>query len=111
LSEEILRPDHQYRSRSAETQEPEDVSAVQPPLVSPTGICGRPERRWFMADALDKGAAEVTQEDPNGRRLIDDCVVAYRLGRNAARVEAGLRASSIFGRVPQYDRAVRARFG
>lgn len=53
----------------------------------------------FMADALDKAAAKVTQPDPNGRRLIDDAAVAYRLGRSAARMEASLSAPSIFGRV------------
>lgn len=53
----------------------------------------------FMADALDKAAAKVTQSEPNGRRLIDDAAVAYRLGRSAARMEASLSAPSIFGRV------------
>ncbi|OBH59330.1 acyl-CoA dehydrogenase [Mycobacterium colombiense] len=53
----------------------------------------------FMADALDKAAARVAERDPNGRRLIDDAAVAYRLGRSAARMEASLSAPSIFGRV------------
>jgi alkylation response protein AidB-like acyl-CoA dehydrogenase len=53
----------------------------------------------FMADALDKAAAKVGERDPNGRRLIDDSAVAYRLGRSAARMEAALSAPSIFGRV------------
>lgn len=53
----------------------------------------------FMADALDKAAAKVAERDPNGRRLIDDSAVAYRLGRSAARMEASLSAPSIFGRV------------
>ena len=53
----------------------------------------------FMADAVDKAAAKVTEKDPNGRRLIDDGSVAYRLGRSVARMEASLSASSIFGRV------------
>ena len=53
----------------------------------------------FMADALDKGAARVAQRDPNGRRLLDDGSVAYRLGRSAARVETALSTPSIFGRV------------
>jgi alkylation response protein AidB-like acyl-CoA dehydrogenase len=53
----------------------------------------------FMADALDKAAARVGERDPNGRRLIDDSAVAYRLGRSAARMEASLSAPSIFGRV------------
>jgi alkylation response protein AidB-like acyl-CoA dehydrogenase len=53
----------------------------------------------FMTDAVDKAAAKVTEKDPNGRRLIDDGSVAYRLGRSVARMEASLSASSIFGRV------------
>lgn len=53
----------------------------------------------FMADALDKAGAKVGERDPNGRRLIDDSAVAYRLGRSAARMEASLSAPSIFGRV------------
>ena len=42
---------------------------------------------------------KVAERDPNGRRLIDDESVAYRLGRSAARIEAALSAPSIFGRV------------
>jgi alkylation response protein AidB-like acyl-CoA dehydrogenase len=53
----------------------------------------------FMADAVDKAAAKVAEPDPNGRRLIDDGSVAYRLGRSVARMEASLSAPSIFGRV------------
>jgi 3-oxocholest-4-en-26-oyl-CoA dehydrogenase alpha subunit len=53
----------------------------------------------FMATALDKAAHRTTVRDPNGRRLIDDASVAYRLGRSAARMEASLSAPSIFGRV------------
>src|ERR1700738_5173769 len=53
----------------------------------------------FMADAVDKVAGKVSEEDPDGRRLIDDQSVAYRLGRCAARMEAALSAPNIFGRV------------
>jgi 3-oxocholest-4-en-26-oyl-CoA dehydrogenase alpha subunit len=53
----------------------------------------------FMADAVDKAAGKVSEPDPNGRRLIDDEAVAYRLGRSTARMEAALSAPSIFGRV------------
>src|ERR1700758_5347450 len=53
----------------------------------------------FMADAVDRAAAAVTRTDPNGRRLIDDKSVAYRLGRGVAKMEAALSAPSIFGRV------------
>ena len=38
-------------------------------------------------------------KDRDGRRLIDDGSVAYRLGRSIARMEASLSATSIFGRV------------
>jgi alkylation response protein AidB-like acyl-CoA dehydrogenase len=53
----------------------------------------------FMVDAVDKAAAKVAEKDQNGRRLIDDASVAYRLGRSAARMEAALSAQTIFGRV------------
>src|SRR5215218_7732241 len=53
----------------------------------------------FMATAADKVAAKAARRDPNGRRLIDDGSVAYRLGRSVARMEASLSAPSIFGRV------------
>lgn len=53
----------------------------------------------FMATAVDKAAAVVGREDPNGHRLVDDGSVAYRLGRSVARMEAALSAPSIFGRV------------
>jgi 3-oxocholest-4-en-26-oyl-CoA dehydrogenase alpha subunit len=53
----------------------------------------------FMAYALDKTAAKVAERDSNGRRLVDDESVAYRLGRSAARIEAALSTPSIFGRV------------
>jgi 3-oxocholest-4-en-26-oyl-CoA dehydrogenase alpha subunit len=53
----------------------------------------------FMASAVDKAAEKSAAADPNGRRLIDDGAVAYRLGRSVARLEASLSAPSIFGRV------------
>ena len=53
----------------------------------------------FMADAVDKAAGRVAERDRNGRALIDDQSVAYRLGRSAARMEAAFSAPSIFGRV------------
>jgi alkylation response protein AidB-like acyl-CoA dehydrogenase len=53
----------------------------------------------FLAYAVDKAAERVALKDPNGRRLLDDHSVAYRLGRSAARLEAALSAPSIFGRV------------
>src|SRR5215208_5348091 len=59
----------------------------------------RPHQAGFMATAADKVAAKAARRDPNGRRLIDDGSVAYRLGRSVARMEASLSAPSIFGRV------------
>jgi 3-oxocholest-4-en-26-oyl-CoA dehydrogenase alpha subunit len=53
----------------------------------------------FMSTAVDAVAARVAQRDLSGRRPIDDGAVAYRLGRSAARLEAALSTSSIFGRV------------
>jgi alkylation response protein AidB-like acyl-CoA dehydrogenase len=53
----------------------------------------------FMAEAVDRAARKVGGEDPNGRRLVDDGSVAYRLGRSVARMEAALSTPSIFGRV------------
>ena len=53
----------------------------------------------FLAEAVDKAAARVAQPAPNGRRLLDDQSVAYRLGRSVARMEAALSSPSIFGRV------------
>ena len=53
----------------------------------------------FMADAVDKVAGKVSEVGADGRRLIDDRSVAYRLGRSAARMEAALSAPNIFGRV------------
>jgi alkylation response protein AidB-like acyl-CoA dehydrogenase len=53
----------------------------------------------FMADAVDMVAGKVAQCNPDGRRLIDDESVAYRLGRSTARMEAAFSAPSIFGRV------------
>jgi len=53
----------------------------------------------FMSEAVDKAAAGVARPDPNGRRLVDDKSVAYRLGRSVARLEVALSSPSIFGRV------------
>ncbi|SPM31442.1 acyl-CoA dehydrogenase family protein [Mycobacterium terramassiliense] len=52
-----------------------------------------------LAAAVDNAAASVTRPGPDGRRLIDDNSVAYRLGRSAARLEAALSSPSIYGRV------------
>jgi alkylation response protein AidB-like acyl-CoA dehydrogenase len=52
-----------------------------------------------MAEAVDKAVMRVTQPDPDGRRLVDDSSVAYRLGRSLARTEAALSAPNVYGRV------------
>ena len=53
----------------------------------------------FLSQAVDKAAASVTRPDDDGRRLIDDKSVAYRLGRCVARLETALATPGIFGRV------------
>ena len=53
----------------------------------------------FLSQAVDKAAASVTRPDHDGRRLIDDKSVAYRLGRCVARLETALATPGIFGRV------------
>ncbi len=53
----------------------------------------------LLAEAVDRIAGIVSEEDPAGRRLIDDDSVKYRLGRSIARVEAALSTPEMFGRV------------
>jgi 3-oxocholest-4-en-26-oyl-CoA dehydrogenase alpha subunit len=57
------------------------------------------EHLTLMAEAIDAIAELVTRERPDGRRLIDDTSVAYRLGRSVARTEAALGTPGMFGRV------------
>jgi alkylation response protein AidB-like acyl-CoA dehydrogenase len=71
--------------------------AVAPDGLQDTSIMMH--QAGFMAEAVDKAAAGVTRPGPDGRRLIDDKSVAYRLGRSAARLEVALSSPSIFGRV------------
>src|ERR1700741_1382487 len=52
-----------------------------------------------MASAADKAVAIVTRPGPDGRRLVEDKSVAYRLGRSVAKMEAALSAPNIYGRV------------
>ncbi|OMC45690.1 acyl-CoA dehydrogenase [Mycobacterium sp. IS-2888] len=52
-----------------------------------------------LAEAVDKAVVRVTQPGPDGRRLVDDKSVAYRLGRSFARLEAALSSPNIYGRV------------
>ncbi|SOX55280.1 acyl-CoA dehydrogenase [Mycobacterium ahvazicum] len=52
-----------------------------------------------MALAVDNAVRAVTRPDPNGRKLVDDQSVAYRLGRSVARLEAALSSPNIYGRV------------
>ncbi|WP_327098742.1 acyl-CoA dehydrogenase family protein [Nocardia vinacea] len=52
-----------------------------------------------MAASLDKVAAITARRGPDGRRLLDDGSVGYRLGRSIARMEAALSAPNMFGRV------------
>lgn len=57
------------------------------------------EHILLMAEAVDRVAAVAGAPDPQGRRLVDDGSVAYRLGRGAARLEAALSAPAMSGRV------------
>jgi 3-oxocholest-4-en-26-oyl-CoA dehydrogenase alpha subunit len=57
------------------------------------------EQLTLMAEAIDRIAALVGQPDADGRRLLDDTSVAYRLGRGIARTEAALSTPGMFGRV------------
>ena len=57
------------------------------------------EHATLMAEAIDTAAALVAREGPDGRRLLDDKSVAYRLGRSVARTEAALSTPGMFGRV------------
>jgi alkylation response protein AidB-like acyl-CoA dehydrogenase len=52
-----------------------------------------------MAEAIDAIAAIAAEEDNDGRRLLDDESVRYRLGRSIARTEAALSTPEMFGRV------------
>jgi alkylation response protein AidB-like acyl-CoA dehydrogenase len=52
-----------------------------------------------MAEAIDAIAAIAAEEDNDGRRLLDDQSVRYRLGRSIARTEAALSTPEMFGRV------------
>jgi alkylation response protein AidB-like acyl-CoA dehydrogenase len=57
------------------------------------------EHVTLMAEAIDKIAALVARRDADGRRMLDDESVAYRLGRSIARTEAALSTPGMFGRV------------
>ena len=62
-------------------------------------IAAMSEHGVLMAEAVDNIAAIAAAEDANGRRLLEDQSVKYRLGRGIARVEAALSTPGIFGRV------------
>lgn len=53
----------------------------------------------FMGTAVDKVATIVGRVGPDGSRRIDDGLVAHRLGRTVARIEAALSTPHMFGRV------------
>ncbi|MBO0853712.1 MAG: acyl-CoA dehydrogenase family protein [Nocardia sp.] len=53
----------------------------------------------MAATAVDRATEIAAREGPDGRRLLDDGAVAYRLGRGIARMEAALSAPNMFGRV------------
>ncbi|MFJ1454831.1 acyl-CoA dehydrogenase family protein [Nocardia sp. N2S4-5] len=53
----------------------------------------------IMATSADRATAIAARRGPDGRRLLDDGSVAYRLGRSIARMEAALSTPNMFGRV------------
>jgi alkylation response protein AidB-like acyl-CoA dehydrogenase len=57
------------------------------------------EHLTLMAEAIDNIAALVARRGADGRRMLDDKSVAYRLGRSIARTEAALSTPGMFGRV------------
>jgi alkylation response protein AidB-like acyl-CoA dehydrogenase len=57
------------------------------------------EHALVMADAADAVAGVTGRAGADGRRLIDDDAVAYRLGRSIARMEAAMSAPEMYGRV------------
>jgi alkylation response protein AidB-like acyl-CoA dehydrogenase len=62
-------------------------------------ISAMSEHGRVMAEAVDKAAAWVTLQDPDGRRPLDDDSVKYRLGRSIARMEAAVSTPGMYGRV------------
>jgi len=62
-------------------------------------ISAMSEHGRVMAEAVDKAAAWVTLQDPDGRRPLDDDSVKYRLGRTIARMEAAVSTPGMYGRV------------
>ncbi len=57
------------------------------------------EHITLMAEAVDSIVGLVAETGPDGRRLLDDDSVAYRLGRGIARMEAAMSTPGMFGRV------------
>jgi alkylation response protein AidB-like acyl-CoA dehydrogenase len=53
----------------------------------------------LMAETVDTAVALAAQTRPDGRRLLDNGSVAYRLGRDIARLEAALSSPGPLGRV------------
>jgi 3-oxocholest-4-en-26-oyl-CoA dehydrogenase alpha subunit len=57
------------------------------------------EHLTLMAEAIDTIAALAAKDGVDGRRLLDDTSVAYRLGRSVAHTEAAMSTPGMFGRV------------
>ncbi|MFE3543921.1 acyl-CoA dehydrogenase family protein [Nocardia sp. NPDC059177] len=53
----------------------------------------------MMATSVEEVVGIAARPGPDGRSLLDDRSVAYRLGRSIARMEASLAAPHMFGRV------------
>ncbi|EHI12931.1 acyl-CoA dehydrogenase family protein [Mycolicibacterium thermoresistibile] len=57
------------------------------------------EHALLTAEGLDWAVAVAASPGPDGRRLLDDESVQYRLGRSVARLEAALSTPAEYGRV------------
>jgi alkylation response protein AidB-like acyl-CoA dehydrogenase len=62
-------------------------------------FCGLGQHAALTAGAIDRLLSAASQRDTDGRRLLDEPSVTYRLGRSIARIEATLSTPGEMGRV------------
>lgn len=72
---------------------------VDPPVDGLDDVSILQHQGMFMGTAVDRVAEIVGQVGPDGSRPVDDGLVAHRLGRSVARIEAALSTPHMFGRV------------
>ncbi|OFB35868.1 acyl-CoA dehydrogenase [Mycolicibacterium sp. (ex Dasyatis americana)] len=72
--------------------------AGDPDVVGLRAVAGMADHIEPVAGAIER-LVTADPDDDTGRRLIDDDVVKYRLGRSFARIEAALSTPDHFGRV------------